>query len=367
MKLQFLTLYYPNVLKHLYSATPGFSRLSYDRMLTAILNTFFADTGSMYHYAMKHDNEAFLIIANCGALQKKWAEENNVRYDRKNWEKEIALAQIKHFKPDAFYIDSQFDWYGDFLKAAKPYCRMIASWISTPFRSDLKINDIDLILSSTPAFVDSFRKNNVKSEYMLPAFDARVAASLSSCDKKDIPFSFVGGWAPAHVNRKRALEQLVKRSPIRLWGYGYKKQFGKLTLSYYKNLLFPDKDPVLDVYNGEVWGLDMYAILKRSLITFNIHESLLQGRVGNMRMFEATGVGTMILNDNGTNLADIFIPGKEIETYTSIDEAVEKVNYFIGHPEKAIEIGKNAQQRTITNYNYDLYIQQLVHHFNKCL
>ena len=109
----------------------------------------------------------------------------------------------------------------------------------------------------------------------------------------------------------------------------------------------------------------MFEIFARSIVTFNIHESLLKGYVGNMRMFEATGIGTCLLNDNGTNLPLLFTEGKEIVIYNSIEDAIEKANYYIAHPEVAAEIGKNAQQRTIKDYNYDIYIQQLLAYLKK--
>jgi spore maturation protein CgeB len=84
-----------------------------------------------------------------------------------------------------------------------------------------------------------------------------------------------------------------------------------------------------------------------------------------MRMFEATGVGTMILNDEGTNLSSLFVTGKEIETYKTIDEAIEKVRYYIANPEKALEIGKNAQLRTVNEYNYENYVKILFSHLNR--
>ena len=368
MRLQFLTSYYSPFLNTFYIRNPHFVQLSYQQMLDKLLNEYFADTGALYHYCIKHQNDCSLIIANCEPLQKQWAKENNVTYNKSNWEKEIAIAQIRQFAPDIFYIESIFNYFGDFLKEAKLYSKSIVSWISTPITDSLKLNDIDLILSSTPDFVQKFRSKGIKSEYMLPAFDLRVLELLAKDIKKDIPFSFVGGWSGVHVNRKIALEELVKKTSIQLWGYGYKrKKYSKKTLKFYKDLFYPENDPIMDAYQGELWGVEMYSILKRSLITFNIHESLLKGRVGNMRMFEASGVGTMILNDNGTNLSEIFIPGKEIEVYDSIGEAIEKVNYYNQNPEKAIEIAINAQKRTIKEYNYDVFVAQLMKHLKSNL
>ncbi|HEY0030049.1 MAG TPA: glycosyltransferase [Bacteroidia bacterium] len=365
MKIQFITTYYVPFLESFYSKNADFRSLSYQSMMDRILAEHFADTGALFHYCSKHKFDARLIIANCEPLQKQWAKENDIRYASANWEKEIAMAQIKHFKPDVFYIESIFSYYGQFIKEARAHCKHVVSWISTPFNESLKLNDIDLILSSTPDFVSKFRNMGIASQYMLPAFDTRIVDLIDCSAKKDIPFSFVGGWSHVHVNRKNALNSLVESTDIQLWGYGYRKEHSKRSLSYYKNLLIPEKSKVLDAYNGEVWGLDMYKILQRSLITYNIHESLLQGRIGNMRMFEASGVGTMILNDNGSNLSEIFIPGEEIEVYNSLEEAVEKTNYYLAHPSKAIEIGKNAQRRTIKDYNYDEFVIQLKDHLNK--
>jgi spore maturation protein CgeB len=363
MKILFFTTYYFSFLKQFYAANPDFKQHSYVQMLQKLLNIYFADTGSAYYYAKESGNEVFLVIANCEPLQKQWAIENNFKYRKRTWESDIALEQIKKFKPDVLFIESTFKFYGEFLAAAEPYCKMIAAWISTPFTNDIKLNNIKLILSSTPAFVSEFRKNGINSEYLLPAFDIRILDFIPE-RKKDIPFSFVGGWSNVHINRKQAIKFLVNVAPIQLWGYGYKeKQYSKRTVKFYKYFLFSEKEPFLDVFNGEVWGLEMYRILQRSLITFNIHEELLKGYVGNMRMFEASGVGTMILNDVGTNISELFIPGKEIETYRNLDEAAEKVNYYIEHPLSAIEIGRNARKRTIKDYNYTNYLILLLRYF----
>ncbi len=367
MKLLFFTTYYPPFLTSFYGSHSNMESWSFKEMQDKLLSYYFADTGAAFHYAKEAGAEVFLIIANCEPLQKKWAAENAVTYSEQDWAATIALEQIKHFKPDVFFMESIFEYYGNFLKQAKPYCKMLAAWISTPFSSTLKLNDIDLILSSTPDFVSAFRKQGIASEYLLPAFDTRIIHLLPN-QKKDIAFSFVGGWSDVHVNRKKALEYLVPKTPLQLWGYGFqRKLFSKRSVHFYTNLLFPKKDSIMDAYRGEVWGLKMYEILQRSLLTFNIHEALLNGRVGNMRMFEATGIGTLLLNDEGSNLSELFIPGKEIETYSNLGEAVEKVNYYTQHPEKAIEMGRNAQARTCKDYNYTNYTNQLFFHFKKYL
>ncbi len=365
MKIQFLTSYYPPFLDVFYQKNPDFNQFSYAEMLDKLLSTYFADTGAAHHHMVKHGLDSNIIIVNCEPLQKQWAAENQVPYSSSNWAKEIAFEQVKSFQPDVFYLESVFEYFGQFVNEIRPHVKKVISWISTPFSPTLNLSGIDLFLSSTQVYVDVFKMKGFRSEYFLPAFDARVLDLLSKDNEKNIGFSFVGGWSNVHVNRKVALNKLISLTPLKIWGYGYEKKYSKREFNYYKNLFFQKNSQILNAYQGEVWGLPMYEVLKKSLITFNIHEDLLNGAVGNMRMFEATGVGTMVLNDNGCNLATLFEPGKEIESYNSIPEAVEKVSYYSEHPEKAVEIGRNAQKRTLKEYNYDLYAEHLIAIINK--
>ncbi len=363
MKICFFTSYYPPFLDSFYKHHPEFFEMSFSGMQNLLLSKMFADTGAAYHYTLKKGNDAFLIIETCEPLQKQWAKENNIEYNNENWKMKIAFEQIKKYSPDIFYIESVFEYFGEFIKSVSPYCKKIASFISTPLPVGLNLNGIHFILSSTPDFVKKFSELGIKSGYIHPAFDQRVLSQINIEKNKSIPFSFVGGWSEVHPIRKNALKELVAKTPIQIWGYGYKEQINIKGLKYFTN----EYSKILKRYKGECWGLEMYNILQQSFVTFNIHESLLKGNVGNMRMFEASGVGTMILNDAGSNLAAMFEPGKEIETYTNINEAIEKLNFYLNNKEKAIEIGKNAMKRTCKDYNYDIYIDEVLKHFNSLL
>jgi len=255
-----------------------------------------------------------------------------------------------------FYIESIFSFYGAFIKEAKKYSKKIAAWISTPYTDDLPLNDIDVIFSSTPDFVNNFNKLGISSYYILPGFDERVIDKIKNPQPKTINFSFVGGWSDVHINRKLLLNQFVSKTPLEIWGYGYKKNYSIKSLDFYKRYFFPENKEILKHYHNEVWGLEMYEILQKSLITLNVHEALLNGNVGNMRMFEATGVGTMLLNDYGNNLSQLFEIDKEIVAFKSFPEALEKYNYYINNPKDAIQIGLNAQKRTLRDYTFNNHV-----------
>ena len=108
-----------------------------------------------------------------------------------------------------------------------------------------------------------------------------------------------------------------------------------------------------------VAGMDMYNLLHKSIITFNKHTDQAWGCVGNMRMFEATGVGTCLVTDSGLNMRDLFEPDKEVVTYASVEEAVEKVNYLLEHPKEAEQIAKAGQARTLKDHTIMNRCQQI--------
>ena len=96
-----------------------------------------------------------------------------------------------------------------------------------------------------------------------------------------------------------------------------------------------------------LFGLEMYQTLQNSKITFNRHSDAANGDVGNMRMFQATGVGTCLISDTGANMGDLFEPDSEIVTYGSTEEAIEKFHYLREHENHRLEIARAGQRRTL--------------------
>ena len=99
-----------------------------------------------------------------------------------------------------------------------------------------------------------------------------------------------------------------------------------------------------------VRGLDYYQTIQNSLITFNRHTDYVSDSVGNMRMFEATGVGTCLLTDAGSNLGDLFLDDYEVVSYRSIDEAIEKSKFLIENDDERTAIAMRGQARTLRHH-----------------
>ena len=103
-------------------------------------------------------------------------------------------------------------------------------------------------------------------------------------------------------------------------------------------------------WSKPVLGNDYFDVLRASRVTFNNHTERSMGSVGNMRLFEATGIGTCLLTDTGDNMRDLFVPEKEVMTYRNTNDAVDKVNYLLKHDKERNELALAGQQRALTEH-----------------
>jgi spore maturation protein CgeB len=98
--------------------------------------------------------------------------------------------------------------------------------------------------------------------------------------------------------------------------------------------------------------MDMYRVLSESRITVNVHIDVAENFANNMRLYEATGCGALLITEEKDNLANLFRPGEEVVTYRSTDHAVEKIKYYLNRPIEAAAIARAGQQRTLKEHTY---------------
>ncbi len=80
----------------------------------------------------------------------------------------------------------------------------------------------------------------------------------------------------------------------------------------------------------------------------------------NMRHFEITAAGGFMLCYHAPELDQFFQVSRECESFQSEQELLEKIEFFLAHPEKRIEIALAGQQRTLREHLYSHRINQLV-------
>lgn len=108
-----------------------------------------------------------------------------------------------------------------------------------------------------------------------------------------------------------------------------------------------------------VFGMEMYDLLSRSTMTFNRHTDATGDNVANMRLFEATGVGTCLLTDDGVNMPDLFVRDEEVATYSSVEECVEKARFLLSHEDARKRIAAAGQRRTLRDHTIRVQCEKI--------
>ncbi len=185
------------------------------------------------------------------------------------------------------------------------------------------------------------------------AFEPRVLDRLPA-GAPSIPVSFVGTFSPIHVTRTALLEYLAANVDLQLWGNATDP--------------IPQRSPIHPRYRGPAFGLDMYRILQQSKATVNFHIVAVAGPfANNMRLFEATGVGTLLVTDWKENLHEMFEPEREVVTFRTKEECREKIEYYLGHEAERAAIARAGQERTLRDHTYAVRMPQLVEIVKKYL
>lgn len=72
-----------------------------------------------------------------------------------------------------------------------------------------------------------------------------------------------------------------------------------------------------------------------------------------LRDFDALMTGALYITHRNPDLLRLFREGEHFECYTSTRELLTKINYYLSHPEKRIEIGRKGQVLAENQYTWD--------------
>jgi hypothetical protein len=259
----------------------------------------------------------------------------------------ILLAQIEEFRPDLVLNQDIFHIDTNLVQRIKGIGNPILVGqvgLLPPRGEDWSV--YDLMISQLPSVVRSFRALGVRSEVCHLAFEPAILDALPEAPAADIDVSFVGTVSSDHRQRIALLLAVAERYDLKLWG----------------NLpqALPASSPLHRCFQGEVWGTDMYQVLRRSRITLNSHIDLAGREAGNMRLFEATGVGAFLLTDFKDNLDTLFAPGREVAVWRSTDDCLKAVGRAIGDDNGRAAIARAGQAKTMAQHTYRHRVSQLL-------
>jgi len=185
-------------------------------------------------------------------------------------------------------------------------------------------------------YVDKLKAHFGNKTFYLPlAFNEDVFKPLADA-VREYPLAFVGAGFPHRVD---LFKRFADRG-LHLWGYNW-QQLQK------------------HVAGGVVMPAAANEIYNRSHIVLNLnHQQSIWST--NARTFEVLGGKNFILTDYRPNLEQMFLLDKEIVCFRTEDECVEKIDYYLTHPETLAQTAAAGQARVLKEHTYTHRMRELL-------
>jgi hypothetical protein len=281
--------------------------------------------------------DAFYTNGDDEQLQMLWAKENGLR--TKNLE-QILLAQIEQHRTEVFYNLDPIRYGSEFVAKLPGCVKKSVGWRAAPSGS-ADLTKYDLIVCNFPSILESWRQKGCRVAYFFPAHDPAMDA-YAAARGDELDLIFIGGFSRHHVKRSQALRAAASTHGVRARFYLEESRLTRLAnflppLPVLRSYRYPDE--VREIRADPLYGRDAYAAIAKSRIVFNGAVDMAGKDRGNMRCFEATGCGAVLLTDAG-RYPEGFVDGETMLQYSSPEQIPELINKLMRDETRARSIAQ---------------------------
>lgn len=391
-----------NVMKKL--TTEHINQMNYVELRDYVLASnidYFGKNWCQALSALGYETEYSLFQSD--TLLKKWCNEhgNDVSYaDREH----IIFTQIKKYQADIVYVDDCVSV--DLCKKIKheiKSVKMIIAWAGSAMalsKSHAELYQfVDLVMCCAPEGVTYLKQEGANALHMNHAFfsNYKPLEQRLNIQKEATFIGSIYRGKNYHFNREDILIKVKNEFPLNIYSPSVEFLAPKYIVKFFLKFsiheclqylpfqlrnetvqkckllermneykpMFPVRSGLIRYLKKPVFGNDMFDTLSMSYVVLNIHADSSPIYASNMRLFESTGVRTCLLTDYKKNIADLFEPDKEILTYRSVDECIEKMNFLRDHPNIRDSVAEAGHKRCMKDHNYNVRAEKLDEYIRK--
>jgi len=391
-----ITSFYRSFFEYYYSKKSDVITAGYDEQLSDIMSEGFGWADFFKINMEKIGNEAYEIVWNAAKMQKKWAKENNLN---NIYGSDILYNQLKKIKPDVIFFQDSLSFTGEFIRKLRkdiPSIKLVIGWLCAPStRLHLdSLKEFDFVCACSPEFLTYLNKNGIKAFELNHAFEPTLLSKIPEVDQKSDDLIFIGSFIGSqeyHTSRIDLIEALLSKGiDIKLFTSipelsnmkmlslqgAYMLSVGLKNIGLSSVLMntpllkkaaalnqFPKRMSYSSKFRGAVhpplYGIEMLRELSKGKIGLNIHGGIAGDYAANSRMFEITGVGSLLLTDHKKNINDFFIPDSEAITYKTNEECKEKILWLLSHPAELNKISQAGHRKTLSEHTFFRRVEKL--------
>lgn len=104
---------------------------------------------------------------------------------------------------------------------------------------------------------------------------------------------------------------------------------------------------------------DMPLIFHESKININITARSIRSALP-LRIFDVLGCGGFLITNFQSELPDYFEIGKDLVTYESEQDLLDKCAYYLSHEDKRLEIARNGYEKVKQYHTWEIRLAQLL-------
>ncbi len=338
---------------------------SYKDTLNEVLKFSFGEKNNITKELAKKNYKCNEIFTNIKTLQNKWSEE----YLGKKNDKDLLIKQISHFKSNIVYIGNYSLLNKEFINKIKKlqHVKLIIAFHCSPVTEKIrkKLKLADIIITCTYGYKIEIEKKIKKKTFIIHhAFNAFPKKYLKN-KKRSIDVTFVGSLymkSGLHINRVNLIYILLKNFNNTYIGVDFPiKNFYYLLIFLFSfNSDYKLSEKLKLIYKifyilincrKAVYGNDMLKLLNKSKLLINSHIEDTK-YAGNMRLFEGTGMGCLVLTDNKIGLDKLFSINRQIVVYKNLVDLMSKIVFYLKNKKKLLLVAKNGHKKTFSKHNY---------------
>ncbi|MCJ2163856.1 MULTISPECIES: glycosyltransferase [unclassified Pseudodesulfovibrio] len=267
------------------------------------------------------------------------------------------LAKVETFEPDLVLAMAQAPLNHQALKRLRRDGVATAMWfvedynLFTYWKSFAPMYDVFAVIQKGKIFEDLATIGQPNALYLPLAAqpDFHKPMDLTPVEKRKFgsEVSFMGAGYP---NRRVAFRELINHD-FKIWGNEWD---GDHVLQ-----------PLVQLKGARVTPEECVKIFNATKINLNLHSSIQTDELVtlsdfvNPRTFELAACGAFQLVDKRTLMKDAFTE-EELATFTSMEELVDKIDYFASRPEEREQIAKKSRERVLKEHTYVHRMRSLI-------
>lgn len=269
---------------------------------------------------------------------------------------EDVAALAGKFQPDLVLVLNGVVLPADQVNQLRQSGIKTAVWFTDdPYYTDWTISiapRYDYIFTLELNCVPFYRKLGCEHVYYLPfAVNPNVfhPKHVPASYQSDICFIGTAFWNRVELIDRLAPILMNRKVVIAGWWWDRLQNYSLLSDKIKLGDWMTPEDTA-NYYNGAKIVINLHRSVDD--YTINSNGRRIEALSVNPRTFEISGCATLQLSDIRQDMSNVYVPGKEIGTYVSHDELIEKIDYYLQHEEERQKIALNGMSRTRRDHTY---------------